>query len=202
MNDTQLLELLALLGGAGAIGPVLVRQFFKYLANRDSAANQRRHIEGLKRITKIYDELNQVIACDSNIARVMVIRSSNSGQIPSPGCRIFIRILHESYRSLSDSIIHSNLWDERQADHHYIELVRKIAQEGYVDLRTDEMPEDAALKSVYVASQTERAKVYRLKLTGTEMIYLSINYRLDTETPPISKAVSDNSVANLKSLFS
>jgi hypothetical protein len=40
-----------------------------------------------------------------------------------------------------------------------------------------------------------------LELTGTEMFYLSVNYRNDVEAPPISKAVTSNSVANLKTLF-
>mgnify|MGYP001050237933 FL=1 len=149
----------------------------------------------------IYDELNQVIAADENINRVMVIRSSNSGSIPAPGCRIFIRILHEAYRSLSDSIVHSNLWDERQADQHYISLVRSIAQDGFVEMLAKDLPEDSALRAVYDASRTGRSKVYRLALTGTEMFYLSVNYRTNRPTPTISKAITNNAVANLKRLF-
>jgi len=201
LEDTNHTSLVGVVFGAGSAGAMLIRYMVEsYISGRKSRA-RKKHIDGLKRITSIYDELNQIIAADSNINRVMVIRSSNSGSIPSPGCRIFIRVLHEAYRSLSDSIIHSNLWDERQADQHYISLVREVAQEGYVELTAAELPEESALRSVYDASHTERAKVWRLELTGTEMFYLSVNYRKDIEIPPISKAVTANSVANLKSLF-
>ena len=201
LEDTNHTSLIGVVFGAGGVGVVFVRYMVESFISGRKERARKKHIDGLKRITSIYDELNQIIAADSNINRVMVIRSSNSGSIPSPGCRIFIRVLHEAYRSLSDSIIHSNLWDERQADQHYISLVREVAQEGYVELKASEMPEESALRAVYDASHTERAKVYRLELTGTEMFYLSVNYRKDTESPPISKAVTANSVANLKTLF-
>lgn len=201
LEDPNHTSLIGVVFGAGGAGAVFVRYMVEsYISGRKGRA-RKKHIDGLKRITSIYDELNQIIAADSNINRVMVIRSSNSGSIPSPGCRIFIRVLHEAYRSLSDSIIHSNLWDERQADQHYISMVRELAQEGSVELRASELPEESALKAVYDASRTERAKVFRLELTGTEMFYLSVNYRKDVKTPPISKAVTANSVANLKTLF-
>jgi hypothetical protein len=201
LEDPNHTSLVGVVFGAGGAGAMTLRYIVEaVIASRKSRA-RRKHIDGLKRITKIYDELNQIIAADSNINRVMVIRSSNSGSIPSPGCRIFIRVLHEAYRSLSDSIIHSNLWDERQADQHYISLVREVAQEGYVELKAANLPEESALRAVYDASHTECAKVFRLELTGTEMFYLSVNYRNDVEAPPISKAVTSNSVANLKTLF-
>jgi len=201
LEDSNHTSLIGVVFGAGGAGAVFIRYMVEsYISGRKDRA-RKKHIDGLKRITSIYDELNQIIAADSNINRVMVIRSSNSGSIPAPGCRIFIRVLHEAYRSLSDSIIHSNLWDERQADQHYISLVREVAQDGFVKLLAKDLPEESALRAVYDASHTEKAKVWRLELTGTEMFYLSVNYRKDVESPPISKAVTSNSVANLKSLF-
>ena len=201
LEDPNYTSLVGVVFGAGGVGAMTLRYIVEAVIARRKNRARKKHIDGLKRITKIYDELNQIIAADSNINRVMVIRSSNSGSIPSPGCRIFIRVLHEAYRSLSDSIIHSNLWDERQADQHYISLVREVAQEGYVELKASELPEESALRAVYDASHTECSKVFRLELTGTEMFYLSVNYRNDVEAPPISKAVTSNSVANLKTLF-
>ena len=201
LEDTNHTSLIGVVFGAGGAGAVCIRYMVESFISGRKKRARKKHIDGLKRIANIYDELNQIIAADSNINRVMVIRSSNSGSIPSPGCRIFIRVLHEAYRSLSDSIIHSNLWDERQADQHYISLVREVAQEGYVELTAAELPEESALRAVYDASHTERAKVYRLELTGTEMFYLSVNYRKNIDIPPISKAVTANSVANLKTLF-
>lgn len=194
--------LISTIFGAGGVGAVVIKQLATAWIEGKKNRARRKHVDGLKRIAHIYDELNQIIASDSNISRVMVIRSSNSGSIPAPGCRIFIRVLHEAYRSLTDSIVHSNLWDERQADQHYISLVREVAQNGEVELVASELPEESSLKALYDASGTNHAAVYRLRLTGTEMVYLSVNYRHDTKPPAIARAILDNSTANLKTLFS
>lgn len=201
MSDADLTHILSIFAGAAAAGAAGFKQITGYFIDKAKKRAKQAHIEGLRRIATIYDELNQIIASDSNVSRVMVIRSSNSGSIPAPGCRIFIRVLHEAYRSLTDSIIHSNLWDERQADQHYISLVREVAQNGVAHVKSSELPEEAALKALYDASGTSHSEVFRLRLTGTEMIYLSVNYRHDTEPPPIAKAVLGNSLANLKTLF-
>lgn len=201
MSDQALAEIVALFAGAVAAGAAAFRQITNYFINRSQARDKKAHIEGLKRISSIYDELNQIIASDSNVSRVMVLRSSNSGSIPQPGCRIFIRVLHEAYRSLTDSIIHSHLWDERQADQHYITLVRELAQDEEVRIEASELPEEAALKALYDACGTSHSEMFQLRLTGTEMLYLSVNYRHDTEPPALAKAILDNSLSNLKTLF-
>lgn len=202
MDEQPLAHLTTVLAASFAAGAGGVKYLVEALGRKKKQKAAAAHIAGLERIAKIYDELNQIIASDSNITRVMVIRSSNSGSIPAPGCRIFIRVLHEAYRSLTDSIIHSNLWDERQADQHYITLVREVAQTGEAHLKASELPEEAALKALYDASGTDHSVVFRLKLTGTEMIYLSVNYRNDTEPPAIARAILENSTANLRTLFS
>lgn len=202
MSESEIAESATILAGAFAAGFTGLKQLILHLSNRKERRAKKAHIDGLRRIASIYDELNQIIASDSNVSRVMVIRSSNSGSIPAPGCRIFIRVLHEAYRSLHDSIIHSNLWDERQADQHYISLVREVAQQGFVRIQTEDLPEEAALRALYDASGTNHSVVYRLRLTGTEMVYLSVNYRLDAEPAPIAKVILANSVANLRTLFS
>lgn len=201
MSDQEMSHLVSITAAAFAAGAGAIKYVADSISQRKKRREEQAHIEGLKRIASIYDELNQIIASDSNISRVMVIRSSNSGNIPAPGCRIYIRVLHEAYRSLTDSIIHSNLWDERQADQHYISLVREVAQNGSGRYVAEELPEEAALKALYDASGTHHSVVHRLRLTGTEMVYLSINYRHDTDPPAIARAILDNSVANLKSLF-
>ena len=202
MTDQDMAHIVTILAGAFATGAAALKQISNTYTQRSKRRAEKAHIDGLKRIAKIYDELNQIIASDSNVSRVMVVRSSNSGSIPAPGCRIFIRVLHEAYRSLHDSIIHSNLWDERQADQHYISLVREVAQNGETLLKAEELPEDSCLKALYDASGVDHSVVHRIKLTGTEMIYLSVNYRHATEPPAIARAILDNSVSNLKTLFS
>lgn len=202
MDEQPLAHLTTIMAAAFAGGAGGVKYLVDLLGRRKKRQEAEAHIAGLKRIASIYDELNQIIASDSNISRVMVIRSSNSGGIPQPGCRIYIRVLHEAYRSLTDSIIHSNLWDERQADQHYISLVREVAQKEEARIEASELPEEAALKALYDASGTDHSAVFQLRLTGTEMIYLSVNYRHATEPPAIAKAILENSTANLRTLFS
>ena len=202
MDEQPLAHLTTVLAASFAAGAGGVKYLVESLGRKKKRKAAAAHIAGLKRIATIYDELNQIIASDSNITRVMVIRSSNGGNIPAPGCRIFIRVLHEAYRSLTDSIIHSNLWDERQADQHYITLVREVAQNGEAYLKASELPEESALKALYDASGTDHSSVFQLRLTGTEMIYLSVNYRHDTEPPAIARAILENSTANLRTLFS
>ncbi len=199
--NTSTLEYAGVIFGASGALTVFIRELFRYLAARAEAEEQQEHIDGLTRIARIYDELNQIIASDSGISRVMVIRSSNGGDIPKPGCRVFIRVLHEAYRSLHDSIIHSNLWEERQADQHYIELVRRIAIEEEVLLLTEDLPEESALRALYDASRTHHSHVYRLRLTGTEMLYLSVNYTNPEPPEAMARAVLGASVAGLRNLF-
>lgn len=201
MPKQHLLEIIGILFGAGAIGPVMIRQGCMTIRKWIKSRDRQRHLEGLRRISSIYDELNQIIAADDNIQRVMIVRSSNSGGIPQPGCRIFIRVLHEAYRTLYDSVIHSNMWSERQADQSYISLVRRIAEEGEVRMDSDTLPEDSTLKAIWDASFINHGTMYRLRLSGTEMIYLSIHYRKDTQPSAMARAVLATSVDQLKQLF-
>ena len=194
-------EAIGILFGAGGVGAVFIKGAFKYLTEHRLSKARKKHILGLRKIASIYDHLNQLMASDPRVNRVMVIRSSNGGEIPKPGCRIFIRILHEAYRTLEDSIVHTNLWDERQADQHYLELVRKIATTPKVHLTTSELPEDSALRTLYEGSGTLGSRVYLLTLSGTEMIYLSINYTDIAATPPKAKAIRSSVVSGLQQLF-
>jgi len=202
MPKQTLLELIGVLFGAGAVGPVLIRQTCKTVRSVIKGRAQRRHLSGLRKITQIYEELNQILASDTDISRVMIIRSSNSGGIPQPGCRIFIRVLHESFRTLHDSVVHNTRWQERQADQHYIHLVRELAEQGTLCKIPQELPEDSTLRAIWDAARIKRGCLYRLKLSGTEMIYLAVHYREDEEPSAVSRAVLATSVDQLKQLFS
>lgn len=201
MGHLDLTEVFGLIFGAGGVGAVVVKSTFNYLSNSRSEQERRSHIEGLQKITRIYDELNQIISSNTSIQRVMVIRSSNGGKIPKPGCRIFLRVLHETYRTLWDSVIHSNLWEERQADQHCIEVAREVAMSGKDTLIASELPEESTLKAIYDASGTTGARLFLLKLSGEEMIYLSVNYTDMGQEDSMAKAVLISSVAGLKQIF-
>ena len=202
MPKQHLLEIATIVCGTGAIGPVLVRQLFKTIRHLLSQREQNKHLTGLRKITQIYEELNQILASDTDISRVMIIRSSNSGGIPQPGCRIFIRVLHESFRTLHDSVVHNTRWQERQADQHYIHLVRELAEQGTLCKSPQELPEDSTLRAIWDAARIKRGCLYRLKLSGTEMVYLAVHYREDEEPSAVSRAVLATSVDQLRQLFS
>lgn len=202
MPKQHLLELAGILCGAGAVGPVLIRQLFKTIRAVFDAQAQRRHLAGLHKISQIYEELNTILASDENVQRVMIVRSSNSGGIPQPGCRIFIRVLHESFRTLFDSVVHNTRWQERQADQHYIQLVREIAESGVVVKRPTDLPEDSALRAIWDGCKIQRGQLYRLKLSGTEMVYLTVHYRQDAASTPEARGVLAIAVQNLQHLFS
>lgn len=202
MPKQHLLEIATIVCGTGAIGPVLARQLFKTIRHLLSQREQNKHLTGLRKITQIYEELNQILASDTDISRVMIIRSSNSGGIPQPGCRIFIRVLHESFRTLHDSVVHNTRWQERQADQHYIHLVRELAEQGTLCKSPQELPEDSTLRAIWDAARIKRGCLYRLKLSGTEMVYLAVHYREDEEPSAVSRAVLATSVDQLRQLFS
>jgi hypothetical protein len=201
MPKQALLETISVLCGAGAIGPVVVRQVFNTVRELISERARKKHLEGLRKISQIYEELNQIVASDQNVSRATIVRSSNSGGIPQPGCRIYIRALHESFKTLFDSVVHGNRWQERQADQHYITLVREIAESGGAETRTQDLPEDSTLRAIWDASKIHKGSLKRLKLSGTEMIYLEVLYREDLDQDAVAKAVFATSVDQLKQLF-
>lgn len=194
-------ELIGVLFGAGGIGVVLLKYGLSSFKEWRLSLAVKKHIRGLTDIASIYDNLNQLLASDKHINRAMIIRSSNSGSIPKPGCRIFIRIIHEAYRTMADSILHNHLWDERQADEQYVSLVREIAIKGKVFLRTEDLPENSALRNLYESSGTVCSTVHRLAITDTEMMYLSVNYTEENQRTPLTKTRKAQIISDFTALF-
>lgn len=188
-------ELIALLFGAGGAGTIAVRRFLAWLDKR----RVRQHVQGLRDISSVYRALNHIAAVSENSSRAMVIRSRNNGGIPAPGCTVWVRILYEHFREAKFSV--EGKWTERTADEQYTTLLLDIAQQRYVELHTADLP-PSALRTLYEASGTAMSRIWRLHMSDTEMLYLSVNY-LD-ERPLGSSEMNTilQGVDDLRAIFS
>lgn len=195
------IELATAVLGAGGVGALAWKSGTAWLSERKQLILKKRHQSGLEDITTLYQILNKILVLDSCISRVMIVRSTNGGGIPGPGCDVTLRTVNEVYKTEEDGETFSTLWQDRRADQYCTGYLQTIARDGMLHILASEIPENATIRPVYEALNAYRSESYLIATRKDALFYLSITFCCDSELTIKDKAVLDAAVSNIRDLF-
>jgi len=194
-------ELAAAVLGAGGVGALAWKSAAGWLSSLKHARLKRKHQAGLDNITRLYQILNKILVLDDCVSRSMIVRSTNGGGIPGPGCTVTLSTVNEVYKTEESGESFSTLWQDRQADQYCTAYLKTIAREGVLHLQASEIPEDATIRPVYEALNAYRSESYLIATRKDAMFYLSITYCCSAELSVKDKAILDAAVSEIRDLF-
>lgn len=195
------IELATAVLGAGGVGALAWKSGTAWLSERKQLILKKRHQSGLEDITTLYQILNKILVLDSCISRVMIVRSTNGGGIPGPGCDVTLRTVNEVYKTEEDGETFSTLWQDRRADQYCTGYLQTIARDGILHILASEIPDNATIRPVYEALNAYRSESYLIATRKDALFYLSVTFCCDSELAMKDKAVLDAAISNIRDLF-
>ena len=124
----------------------------------------------INEVAKIFSHLNQIMA-ECNASHVVLLKASNGGSIPRPGCKLYSSVIYEVYGPSSTSVLKS--WQDQPLDQQYIHMLMDVKQHGETQIIIDEMDE-GILRNLYLSKGIKMSKVVKLLDIEGAFYYLSI----------------------------
>lgn len=123
--------------------------------------------------SKIYPILNGMMH-NAGADRIVLLKTTNGGGIPKPGCTLRSSVLAEVYGDDLDGI--SGSWQEQRVDGDYVMMLSRLIIAGATFMVSKELDHDSLLSMVYQADEIAFSKVMLVETLPEMMIYVSINY--------------------------
>lgn len=133
----------------------------------------KRFEKELRRISKIYNQFKD-LADRVGAHRVVLVKATNGGGLPSPGKPLYISVVTEVTKPGVKIITPE--WQQRLADEHYIKLLEEVYVKGHALIYPEELPEYSILRGVYTISDTQQAAVEKIGVYGNSFYYLTIHW--------------------------
>lgn len=164
------LEFLIAIGFGG-----MAKAGFDFWLERKKSAANKKFEAAIEKISKIYEVMNEImVAADSS--RVVLLRTTNGGGIPRPGCSLYSSIVYEVYSQDSEPI--KLLWQSQLLDESYLDIISKTISKKEIAVRTKDL-KHGMLKSLYEKRGVVKSYVYSIAELPTEFLYLSVNIKSD-----------------------
>lgn len=142
----------------------------------------RRRERGRKAIEEhatIYDALTY-LRHKIDATRVVVVRVSNGGGIPSAKTPLFSTALHEV--TSDDAAPVKFHWQQLPLDEPYIRVLTTLHQQGEVEVDVDQIG-PGTLRDIYDAAKVQTVYKYTLHSDATALYYLSLQFAQDGHRP-------------------
>ena len=120
------------------------------------------YIESIEDIKKI-----------GNVDRVIVFSGKNGGGLPTPGKPFVIRAQTGwSRKAGADPMRRYNF--DIPIDSFYSRMLETLVKDGQYELNTATIPQDARLRTYYLAEGVTHSIMYFLRIIDNELIYMSV----------------------------
>lgn len=156
---------------SGSVG-VVVTQIANFVGN----ARKRRRLaapsNAILKVEEIYSKCMKPILDNTPAERCAIIAVENGGQMLMPGSPIYVSVVYNDYRKPLESVV--DKYQRLQCDKDYIEMLSVAMREGYVNFRTEKIPDTAMIKPLLVDHKIKYTEIHFIAQTEKKMYMLSI----------------------------
>jgi len=155
--------------------PYVVDKVALYHADKQKNRVEVQQISALRTMARMFDLMDSLTQKHKTLAdRVIIFSGHNGGSMPEAGKPYFVSAIHSTL-SRRDAIggRPEDAYRLITVDGHYVRLLLETYENGYVHLRTDNMPE-CMLQDFYIEDSVKEALVFFIKTTGNHFIYASV----------------------------
>ena len=198
MTAEVLLALVALVGTLLGSGGFVRWWLSRRDAQLEEDQEENEHVERLLvDVHRVYRALSVLLAllpCD----RVMVVRVSNGGEIPSLGTPLYASVLYEVHTDHLPPV--GDSWQLRRLDGSHVSMLSELVANGRVYLETATMP-PSTLRTLYEGQGVVAATVRMVHRAPGALYYLAAQYREPLALTPAQRAEKDSQVARIAAIF-
>lgn len=157
----------ALTGGA-AVGLIaLAREYLRYRAKR-----VEEKVPGvIAAVADIYHVMGGVLAT-THASRVLILKVTNGGDVPMVGSNLHGSVVYEV---ANDMPLIGDRWRKQPLDRPYIDLMRRVYEEGEATVITRQMP-NSHLKDVYLNDGVQQSNVHFIYATEGAFYAMSVTF--------------------------
>lgn len=142
---------------------------------RSIEREKRTYAQGVQKIADFHKFLEH-IGKFAFVDRLLVFTGTNCGGVPDPKKPYIIKCFYgwaSDPKKNPEKLYDFNL----KVDYHYTKLILDLIQNGVHSVETAKMPDESQLKTYYSTEGVHSSLFYRLHISSTELIYVSIaNY--------------------------
>lgn len=138
------------------------------------------------KVGEIYDQIERLKA-DLDAARVMVVRTHNGGDIPKVTTPLFASVLYEVYDGDYEPI--KEFWNNREVNHEFIEVLKKIYNFAYLLLDFADIPPTSHIHGAFAHKEDSCCIATSLLADEKSFIYLVVIFRDCPETEEVQVRV-------------
>ena len=164
--------LVVFLGAVGTLGATLAGIWYKHRLDKkkDRIVNAiGDYASEVHEVYTVIGELNNTLQAD----RVMILKVTNGGGIPSAGCTLYSSVVWETFGKKLGSM--RDDWNAQPLDENYISIISEIFQKGFCYLKTEEIGE-GDLRDLYQAQGIKCGEMYFLENFPGITLYMSVQH--------------------------
>ena len=154
----------------------------------------------MRKVYQIYEELKSLRQY-LNSNRILLLRTTNGGGLPSPGKVLYASIIAEVNGPDDVSMTLRDEWQNRLIDHDYIRMLERVFTDGHVVNVVSEMAEHSMLRGAYEKLGITQTRVIKVGIFNNAFYYISIASTKDRVCSPAEKYTIDTTIQNIQKLL-
>ena len=127
----------------------------------------------MNKVYEIYDVV-QNLRSDLDSERVLLLRTTNGGGLPSPGKVLYASIIAEVVDSNKTKHSIRSEWQNRLVDYAYIRMLETVFMKGQVVNITEDMDNHALLRGAYEKLEIDQTRIVKIGIYNSAFYYISI----------------------------